>query len=304
MAQHDQLDSGWFGTLGAMPFILLVLGFAGYAWVQVVEMAFAHVRVQGGQFVWTAAGFDNFSAVMRNPVAWHAMVNTVVFVVATVLVTVLLGLVLAILVQRSLLFGAAARILVIWPAVVAPVVVSLIWLLVLSPNIGLLNKILTTIALPSQSWLGTEWGAMASIIIVDVWHWTPIPFLLLYTSLCAIDGETIEAAHCDGASEWQVVRYVQLPMLVPTIAATVFIRAVMSVKAFDEMYLLTSGGPNDATTMVSLHIRDVFFDQLNLGYGAAFSVLVVVLVAGTIGVALLARNVLQQSRLVARRAVA
>jgi len=288
--RRRRTTGGGFAALSAAPFLALTFGFAGYATVQLVEMAFAHVRVNGGRFVWSFAGLDNFRQVLANPVAWHSVLNTVVFVVATVALTVVAGLALALLVRRSRLLGAVARLVIIWPAVVAPVVVSLIWLLILSPNVGLLNRILTTLALPTQQWLGFETGAVVSIIVVDVWHWTPIAFLLLYTALCAIDPEILEAASCDGASDWQVVRGVEVPMLVPALAVTVFIRAVMSVKAFDEMYLLTAGGPNGATTLVSLHIRDVFFDQLNYGYGAAFSVLVVLMVAGAIGAVLLGRG--------------
>ncbi len=292
-------SGGWFGPLSTLPFVLLVFGFAGYAWVQVVQMAFSHVRIEQGEFRWSFAGLDNFRAVARDPVALHSIVITVVFVVATVVLSVLLGLVLALLVHRTVVLKSAARLLVIWPAVVAPVVVSVIWLLVLSPNIGLLNKVLETLRLPDQGWLGTETGAMAAIILVDVWHWTPVAFLLIYGALCAIDTELIEAARCDGASEWQLVRFVQVPILRPAIATTAFIRAVMGVKAFDEMYLLTNGGPNQATTLVSLHIRDVFFDQLDLGNGAAFSVVVVVLVICVTIVLVVGRQRLQRRQAVA-----
>jgi len=282
MASSKHLGGGWFGFVSVLPFVVLLFGFAGYAWVQVMAMAFSHVHVQGGQFVWTSAGLDNFRAVAQDPIAVYSIVTTVLFVVATVAITVLLGLGLALLVQRSVLFKPLAQLLIVWPAIVAPVVVSLIWLLVLSPNIGALNKVLDTLSLPTQSWLGIPLGAMASIILVDVWHWTPVAFLLLYSALCSIDEDTIEAARCDGAKEWQIVAFVQVPTLLPAIATTVFIRAVMGIKAFDEMYLLTGGGPDNATTLVSLHIRDVFFDQLNMGYGAAFSVVVVLLVALTV----------------------
>ena len=294
MSRRPVRSRASFATLSALPFLFLVIVFGGYAWIQVIQMAFAHIRVQHGQFVWSGAGFANFRAVLHNHAAWQSVLNTIVFATASVVLTVLLGLLLAVLVHRSTLFKAAARMLVIWPAVVAPVVVSLIWLLVLSPNIGLLNKILESLGLADQGWLGEELGAMLCIIIVDVWHWTPVAFLLLYSALLTIDAEILEASRCDGAREWQIFRHVQLPLLMPAIAATAFIRAVMCVKAFDEMYLLTGGGPNGATTLVSLHIRDVFFDQLDFGYGAAFSMLVVLLVAGAIGVAFLGRVTLRR----------
>ncbi len=287
------LGGGWFGPLSMVPFLVLVLVFAGYSFAQVVIMALSHIRIEQGQFRWSYAGFANFVEVLRNPAALHSILVTVIFVVATVSLSVLLGIVLALLVHRTLMLRHAAQVLILWPAVVTPVVVSVIWLLVLSPNIGLLNKILDTLGLPEQSWLGTHVGAMLAIILVDVWHWTPIVFLLIYSALCSLDGELIEAARCDGATEWKLMWFIQLPLLWPAIAATIFIRAVMGVKAFDEMYLLTAGGPDQATTLVSLHIRDVFFDQLNLGYGAAFSVVVMVLVMCAVLLAVAGRRMLQ-----------
>jgi multiple sugar transport system permease protein len=268
-----------FANLGALPFLVLIVGIAGYSWLQVILMAFSHVRIQGGRFVWSSAGFDNFAAILSNPVALQSLFVTVIFVVATVALSVLLGTALAFLAQRSRRLGRLSQIVLLWPAIVAPVVVSLIWLLILSPNIGVLNKLLDTLLLPTQDWLGTETGALGAIILVDVWHWTPVAFLLIYTALCGLDEDAVEAARCDGADEWQIIRFIKLPMLAPAIMGAVFLRAVMGVKAFDEMYLLTHGGPNNATTLVSLHIRDVFFDQLNYGYGSAFSVLIVVLMS-------------------------
>jgi len=289
MASPKHLGNGWFGIAGMTPFTILLLGFAGYTWVQVIIMAFAHVTVQGGQFIWKSAGLDNFRAVAHDSIALTSIIVTVIFIVATVTLTVLFGLVLALLVQPSVLLKSLAQFLIVWPAIVAPVVVSLIWLLILSPNVGALNKVLDSLSLPTQSWLGVPLGAMSAIIIVDVWHWTPVAFLLLYSALCAIDEDMLEAARCDGAKEWQVAAFVQVPILLPAILTTAFIRAVMGVKAFDEMYLLTSGGPDGATTLVSLHIRDVFFDQLNMGYGAAFSIVVALLVALTIAAIAAAR---------------
>jgi len=279
-----------FSNLSTLPFLVLVIGIAGYSWVQVVVMAFSHLRIEAGQFVWSAAGWDNFIAIMNNPLARYSIAVTAVFVAATVILSVAIGIGLALLVERSRRLARVSQIILLWPAIVAPVVVSLIWLLILSPNIGVLNKLLETLFLPSQDWLGTEIGALFAIILVDVWHWTPVTFLMIYTALCGLDGEAIEAARCDGASEWQVIRHIKLPMLMPAILGTVFIRAVMGVKAFDEMYLLTTGGPNNATTLVSLHIRDVFFDQLNYGYGSAFSVLTVVLLSLAIALALAIRT--------------
>jgi multiple sugar transport system permease protein len=118
-----------------------------------------------------------------------------------------------------------------------------------------------------------------SIIVVDIWHWTPLVFILIYAAIQGIEPELVEAAEVDGATESQVYRHIVIPLLLPAIAAATLIRLTMGAKAFDEMYVLTKGGPGTATTLVSLYIRNVFFDRLDLGYGAAISVLVILAIS-------------------------
>ena len=165
-----------------------------------------------------------------------------------------------------------AQNVLIWPAVVAPVVISVVWLLILSPQIGLLNRILVSFGLDPQTWLGESFGAMASIIVLDTWHWTPIVFLFVYTALRGIDAEILEAARMDGASYLRQIRDIILPLIAPALAGAAALRLVMGVKAFDEMYLLTFGGPGTATTVITIYLRAVFFDSFDYGYGAALSV--------------------------------
>jgi multiple sugar transport system permease protein len=279
-----------FGLLAMLPFAAFLLVFAVYPLVQLVRMALSEVTVVQGAFTWSFAGLDNLRQIADDPVALRSVVNTGVFIVTTVPLTLVLGTLLALLVDRSRLLAPLARNVALWPAVVAPVVVSLIWLLILSPSIGVLNRLLETLNLPTQGWLGGEAGAMLAIILVDVWHWTPVVFLLIYTALKAINADLLEAARVDGASERRLVFSVVLPLLAPALVAAGAIRLVMGVKAFDEMYLLTRGGPGDATTLVSLHVRNVFFDRLELGYGAAFSLAVVLCVAAMLLVFRLTRR--------------
>lgn len=291
-----RLSTSGFGLLAMLPFAAFLLVFAAYPLAQLVRMAVSEVRVEQGVFRWSFAGMSNVEAILDDPVALRSVVNTLVFIGATVPLSLVLGTVLAVLVDRSALFAPVARNLALWPAVVAPVVVSLIWLLILSPSIGSLNKLLDTVGLPAQGWLGSGSGAMMAIILVDVWHWTPVVFLLVYVALKAISGELLEAARVDGAGELRVVRHVVLPMLRPALLTAALIRLVMGVKAFDEMYLLTRGGPGDATTLVSLHVRNVFFDRLELGYGAAFSLAIVLVIAAVLLVIPLTRRAVGRGR--------
>ncbi|WP_240760083.1 carbohydrate ABC transporter permease [Phytoactinopolyspora endophytica] len=287
----------WFKYLSVAPLVVLLVAFVGYPVFELIKTSLGRVRLEQGQFLWEFAGFDNFSRVFRDELFLTSLKNSAVFIVATVVLTLVFGIALALVVDRAA--GRLQRVaqnILIWPAIVAPVVVSVVWLLILSPQIGLLNRILDSLGLPEQGWLGQPFGAMASVIAVDVWHWTPIVFLLVYTALRAIDSSVLEAALVDGATYWQTLRSIIFPILTPAIVGAAVIRIIMGVKVFDEMYLLTFGGPGTATTVISIYIRDVFFEDFNFGYGAALSVTVVMLVLAVFAVALGVRRITRKGR--------
>lgn len=274
-----------FALLAALPFAVFMGVFGVLPLFHLLRMSLSNVSVQQGNFEWSFAGLENYLEIGSDPAALQSVVASTIFVLGAVPLTLVLGVGLAVLVDRAVVLTGIARNMVLWPAVVTPVAISLMWLLILSPSVGALNKLLRNVGIPEQGWLGEAAGAMASVILVDVWHWTPLVFLLAYTAIRGIDTEILEAAEVDGASYWQRFGQVMMPMIWPAIAAATIIRLLMSVKAFDEMFLLTHGGPGTSTTLVSLHIRNVFFDRLELGYGAAFSVAVVLLIVVIAGVA-------------------
>jgi multiple sugar transport system permease protein len=280
-----------FGILGLLPFLIVIVVLAAYPMAQVVRMSLSHISLTGGGFQYTRAGGGNFSDVLHSPDARAAVVHTLVFIVATVIGSIVAGVALALLVDRAVTTLHIARNVLIWPAVIAPVVVSLMWLLILSPTAGGLNKVLGSLGLGNQAWLNSGAGAMLCLVVVDIWHWTPIVFLLVYTSLQAMSQEVLEAARIDGASEGEIVRRIVLPLLRPAIAAVAVVRVVMGVKVFDEMYLLTAGGPNGATTLISQRVQLWFFQDLRFGYAAAFSLAVVAATAAFLAVSVLVRHV-------------
>lgn len=275
----------WFKYLAVAPLGLFFLILVAYPVGQLVWLAFGDVRLVAGDILWRFIGLDNFARMLDDPTFARSLQNSLVFVSFTVVITVVLGVLLALCTDRLVRGQQWIQNVLIWPAIIAPVVISVIWLLVLSPQIGLLNKILLSLGVPAQTWLGEPVGAMASIILVDVWHWTPIVFLFVYTALRGIDPAVLEAASVDGASYSRMVRHIILPLLAPAILGVAGIRVVMGVKAFDEMYLLTFGGPGEATTVITIYLREVFFESFRYGYGAALSVTVVLLVVAMIGAA-------------------
>lgn len=264
--------------LAILPFVLFVAFFAAFPLAEVLRLSLSNTAIVDGTFVSELSGFENYSRVLNDPRAWNSLRVTAIFILATVGGTLVLGLALALLVDRAVWLMGIARSMLIWPAIVAPVVVSLMWLLLFSPTVGGVNKVSRTLGLSEQAWLNTESGALTIAILVDIWHWTPIVFLFIYTALQALSSDILEAARVDGADEGAVLRYIILPLLKPALATAALIRLVQGVKAFDEIYLLTKGGPNDATMLASLHIRNMFFDRLDFGYASALAVIVVLTV--------------------------
>lgn len=275
---------GVFRMLSLLPFLVIVVLFGLYPFARVILMSFSRVDVMGGGMRTSWVGADNFVRALGSAAVRHSLVITFIFVVASTVLSVVLGTATAILTDRATRLQRLAQNILVWPAIIAPVVVSVLWVLILNPQIGVLNTLLGTLGLPEQGLLGSGTGAMAAVIGVDVWHWTPLVYLLVYSALKGIDPEILEAAALDGASAARAVRHVVLPMLAPALLAAVALRTVMGVKVFDEMYLLTRGGPGDSTTIISLLIRGIVFDDVDLGYGSAVSLVTVgsVLVVATL----------------------
>jgi multiple sugar transport system permease protein len=275
------------------PFAAFLLVLGAYPVVQLVRMAFSEVSVSWGRFEWRYIGLDNFSRLFDEGAAGESVRATLVFTAFALPLSIVLGTVLALAMDRARWLGPLARGALLWPAVMTPVVISVLWLLILSPTIGALNRALASLGWPEQTWLDQAAGAMGAVVFVDVWHWTPVVFLVAYTAIKGIDHEVVEAARVDAASELRLIWHIVLPMIRPALLAVAAIRLVMCVKAFDEMYLLTKGGPDGATNMVSLYIRTVFFDGLELGYGAAFGLMVVLAVLAIAGVWYAARRLVR-----------
>ena len=177
------------------------------------------------------------------------------------------------------------RTIFLLPVLIPGIVIGAIWKLMYNPDFGVINQLLGVVGITGIDWLGDGKLALLSVIVVDVWHWTPFVFLLLLAAIESLPEDVHEAATIDGASRWQEFRFVTFPMLLPALAVTMVFRLIVSFKVFDEVYLLTGGGPGTATEVVSFTIYRRFFTEDRMGYGSAISVMVLfvltfVIVAG------------------------
>ena len=270
-----------------LPAVALFAVLTLYPMANLVRMGVSTIEFSQGAEVWTFTPMRNLDLLRGDEVIPAAVRNTLVFVVAAVAIEMVLGLALALLVAGVSRGKGLVRTVMILPILVPPVAIGSMWKLLYNYDFGVFNQALVALGLPPANWLGSTTLALWSVVIVDVWHWVPFVFLILFAAVEALPVDVLEAARVDGATRGQVLRRVTLPLLKPAIVVALLFRTILAFKVFDEVYLLTSGGPGTSTELVTLHLYKVFFEQNQLGYGALLSL---VLIAAIVAFLLVARQ--------------
>jgi multiple sugar transport system permease protein len=194
--------------------------------------------------------------------------------VFTVAAQLLLGLGAALLLNRDSRVLEAIRALFIIPMVLPPIIVAIIWKVLFTPDISVLNWGLGLLRLPQPAWLADPQLALPALVVADVWEWFPFTMLMLLAALKMMPAEPLEAARIDGAGPWQVFRHIVLPLLRPAIVVTVLFRLIESVKAFPLIFIMTGGGPGTVTEATNYYAFLQGFTYSLLGFSAAISVVV------------------------------
>jgi multiple sugar transport system permease protein len=221
------------------------------------------------------AGGANFANVYGDHVFWQAAGTTAKFVAIVVPVETLLGLLLALLVARELWFAGPIRVMLILPMTIAPVVVGVIWRLLYASGIGVVDPLFQLLGFASPNVLAEPASAFLGLVVVDIWEWTPLLFLIILAGLHSLPRDPIEAAAVDGASARQIFFHHTLPLLRPALLVAVVLRTIDAVGTFDQVYVLTKGGPGTATQLISIYAYNTAF--LFNQYGHAMAMLISVL---------------------------
>lgn len=250
--------------------------------LKLFSLSFHDVEWVNHDAVWDWVGLANYAKLADDNLLRAGALNTLIFAVVAVAMQMLIGFVLALLTTRVVHGRVFYRTVFILPILVPGIIIGAIWKLMYSYDFGVLNTLLMALGLTPQDWLGNPNLALLSVIIVDVWHWTPFCFLLLLAGLESLPDDIFEAARIDGASRWQQLRHITLPLMLPTIAVTFVFRMILAFKVFDEIYLLTGGGPGTSTEVISFTIYRRFFTEDQTGYGAAMSIAVIAVIAAAI----------------------
>jgi multiple sugar transport system permease protein len=237
------------------------------------------------QAVWRWVGLGNYARIPNDTLFRAGVWNTIVFAFVAVSIQMVLGLALALLTSAVVRGRQFYRVAFLLPVLVPGIIIGAIWKLMYSFDFGVVNQLAMTVGLQPRDWLGDATYALASVIVVDIWHWTPFCFLLLLASLESLPQDIYDAGKIDGASGWQTLWHITLPLMLPAIVVIFIFRLILAFKVFDQIYLLTGGGPGTATEVISFTIYRRFFTEDQAGYGAAISIATFVVIALLIALA-------------------
>ncbi len=234
-------------------------------------------------------GLDNYTNLLGELRFWQVLGNTSLIVLASVVLQYVIGFALALALYANVPGERLFRVSFLFPMLMAPVAVALIWRMLLHSTLGPVNEFFTILGLPNLPFLTNTVMAKFSIIMVEVWQWTPFVMLLMLAGLQSLPTSIYEAARLDDASPWQQFWGITFPLLLPLSAAVVFIRMIEGFKLIDTVFVLTGGGPGISTETLTLYAYQEGLKKFNLGYTSAlsFTFLIAVILLGTLYLAIL-----------------
>jgi multiple sugar transport system permease protein len=216
-------------------------------------------------------GLDNYLLILQDARVWESFGVSVTFAVISLTLQFLIGFGIALLLHRIVLFRGLIRTIVIIPLLLTPVVLGLNWRLMLNLDWGIINYFIRLVGFPAINWVNDPRTAMAALILVDVWHTTSFTVLVLSAGLASLPDEPFEAAGIDGASPWQQLWYLTIPLLRPLILVILLFRSYELIRVYDIVFAVTAGGPGRLTETISFHIFNRMFQGFQVGYASAIS---------------------------------
>jgi multiple sugar transport system permease protein len=234
-------------------------------------------------------GLKNFAKIFKDDYFWNGLKLTAIFVAASTTVSLIVGFAIALLIDRLLKGAAIIKTIVLFPMVVPSIVVGIMWLLMFMPDFSVINYFLEMLGINPPQWILTPGWALVAVLIAYIWQWTPFFILMITAGLAALPIEPYEAAVVDGASWIQMVRFITVPLLRPIILLTIVIRMMDAFRVFDQVFVMTAGGPGRSTQVLSLVIYLSGIRYRYLGYASAMSwiMLIIIIVLATLMIRLL-----------------
>lgn len=258
-----------------LPALLVVGAVIIFPWLFTLWMSAFDWKIgSAAQFV----GFANYVKLASSSRFLEAILHTFYFTALAVVLPLVLGTAAAMVFHREFPFRGVLRGLFIMPMMATPVAVALVWTMMFHPQQGVLNYLLSLVGLPPSLWVYSPTLVIPSLVMVEIWHWTPLVMLVVLGGLAALPTEPYESARLDGATEWQLFRYITLPLVAPFIVVAAVIRTIDALKTFDTIYVITGGGPGTASETINLYLYLQAFAFYNIGDASAVVVVFFVIV--------------------------
>jgi multiple sugar transport system permease protein len=265
-----------------LPTIILVIALIGFPLAYTFTLSFYDWSMSNiTPMKWI--GLANYANLLGDGRFLMAVARTFIFTGLALVAEIVLGVGIALFLSRDFAGKSFVKTLFLLPMVATPVAIGLIWTLIYEPTIGIANFLLTRIGLQPLVWLGNERTALLSLIVVDIWQWTPMVMLITLAGISSLSAEPFESAKVDGASPWQILWKITIKLLRPTILVAVLLRLIDVLKTFDLIYSTTQGGPGYATETMNILSFRYAFEYFQFGKASASLVLFFVIVLSIAG---------------------
>jgi multiple sugar transport system permease protein len=249
-----------------LPALLVVFAVILFPWAYTVWMSLQEWKVGTAP---TFVGLANYLRLSGDPRFIESIGHTLVYTLLSVVLPLIFGTFAAVIFNARFPLRGFFRGLFILPMMATPVAIALVWTMMFHPQLGILNYLLSRVGLPPQLWVFHPSSVIPSLALVETWQWTPLVMLIVLGGLASIPAEPYESAMLDGASGWQVFRYISLPLVSPFLFIAAMIRMVDAVKSFDIIFAITQGGPGTASETINLYLYSVAFVYYDVGYASA-----------------------------------
>jgi len=264
----------WVFPLPAIAFVALLMVFPV---LYTLFLSFTNWNLTSGAPA-SLVGVRSYVRVLTEPRFLDALGRTFLFTILAVAVEGVLGVAVALVLNRTFVGKSVAKLLLLLPLVATPVAVGIVFNLFYDPTIGFFNFVLTSLGLPPGLWVSHQKTVLVSLVLVDVWQWTPMITLIVLAGLKSLPNDPYEAAVIDGASPLKIFWYITLPLIRPVLVAALMLRSLDNLKEFDMLYTITQGGPGIASETLYLYSYNVGFNFFKAGYGSALMVVVFLIV--------------------------
>ncbi|MES0871486.1 carbohydrate ABC transporter permease [Pseudovibrio sp. SCP19] len=276
----NQSNTFWRVALLALPlsvFALIII------WPLLSSFYYGFTNWNGFSDTYDFVGFENFGKLFSDRLFMSAAINTIIWMAIAVVLPTVLGLTLALLIDSHVPGGPIFKTIFYLPICLSAVVVGQVWVWIYQPDWGLLNTIIEYVTNDrfNYAWLAKPDSALYSVIVAWSWQATGLSMVIYLAGLTAIPGDLLEVCELEGATTWQRIRHVILPLLTPATVVVVALSVINSLKGFDILYIMTGGGPFNSSDTLAMHMYNESFKKYLMGYGSAISV-VLFLVALTI----------------------